>query len=185
MDTAIESEDPLKDDHYGIFTLGIYQPISFGKNFANKAMDQKIGWAFDFLFNIAESKVLLGFNATYFKSEVIEQLLVGNYNNSYVFSIGPEFGYHFIMQEGWRFTSVIGVGAVAYKSSNNNETFRDTGTSLWLKPTLSYHFQKHLGVYAALSYRHDFLNIDAPAGYQSFFKHANYIAISTGIRIII
>lgn len=174
-----------KDDHYGIFTFGYFQPIAFGNNFANKGLSQNGGWSFDFLFNINESKVLLGLNTTYFKNDVNAPTLLGNYKTTDVISLGPQFGYHFITQKNWRVTAVMGIGAVIYRSSYDNEIFRDTGTSLWLKPTLSYHFNKNFGVFGSISYRHDFLNIDAPPGYNTFFKNANYIGLSTGVRIII
>ncbi|WP_455168578.1 hypothetical protein [Aegicerativicinus sediminis] len=174
-----------KDDYYGIFTLGFFQPITFGNNFAHEGLSQKGGWSFDFLFNVAESKILLGLNCTYFKNQVIQPALVGNYKNTNTTSIGPQFGYHFITQRHWRATAVMGIGAVIYRSSYDNEIFSDNGTSLWLKPTLSYQFTKNFGVFGSISYRHDFLNIDAPPGYNAFFKNANYIGLSTGVRIII
>lgn len=174
-----------KDDHYGIFELGPYYPLAFGKNSASKAFKQKLGGQFVFVFNLFDSPFLLGLNITSFESETTSEEQVGNYYRNTVTIVGPVVGYHILMKRKWRGSLRAGVGYVSYRNFSENFSVRDTGSSLWFTPSLGYQFTKNFGLYVSGSYRHDFLNIDVPSYAEHFFNSINYVTFSAGVRIVI
>jgi len=189
---AQEEEEPLEqksdivqDDHYAMFKIGYYNPIAFGDNFANEALEQKGGVEFSFLANLFDTPFLIGLQYNYFHSNVTNQQLVGTYNDSKIHSFGPLLGYQLLYTNTWRANIASGVGITHYHNRNSGDNFNDTATTLWVIPTVSYHFNKTVGVYFSSSYRRDFMNIKTPAQLDSFFKSANYINLSLGLHILI
>ncbi|PVW16306.1 hypothetical protein [Marixanthomonas spongiae] len=183
--TTEQVNDITQDDHYAMFKIGYYNPIAVGDNFANEALEQTGGVEFSFLANVFETPFLIGFQYNYFHSNVTNQELVGTYDDSEIHSFGPLLGYQLLFTETWRVTIASGVGITHYKNRASNEHFTDTATTLWVIPTVSYHFNKTLGVYFSGSYRRDFMNIHTPDGLDSFFKSANYVSFSLGLQILI
>ena len=184
-ETVEQGNDITQDDHYAMFKIGYYNPIAFGDNFANDALEQKGGVEFSFLANLFDTPFLIGLQYNYFHSNVTNQQLVGTYDDSEIHSFGPLLGYQLLFTKTWRATIASGVGITHYQNRASNEHFNDTATTLWVIPTVSYHFNKTLGVYFSGSYRRDFMNVQTPAQLDSFFKSANYVSFSLGLHILI
>jgi len=192
----IEEDKPIKsegrkndnleqDDHYGIFEIGPYLPISIGKNFANEAQDQKIGIQAGIAINLFNTPALVGLRFTRFESDVTNREVLGNYKNSNVSTFGLVLGYHVLLEPKWRITSSVSVSSVTYNNQANDFEFVDSGTSLEFRTSVGYHFSKIFGIYAAPTYRLDFLDINAPAQTKDFLDSASYLSVSFGIRFVI
>lgn len=178
--------DTLKQNgDYRIFEIGPYYPLAFGDNSANNAFDQKVGGEFLFMANLFESPFLVGFNGSFFKAKTTSQPAVGQYHRTTSFVFAPTVGYHFLRQDKWQGTIRMSAGYVRYVNRSSNFQFYDSGTSLSITPTFSYHFLKSWGLYLSTSYRHDFLNINAPRSLNSYLNSLDYVSFSIGVRLII
>ncbi len=185
QETVVEEGPAVeKDDHYAYFQFAAYQPLSFGNSFASEGLSAALGVDVHFLTNLFDSPVLIGVFYNQFRSEVTKPELIGNYIQSDISNFGIQLGYQAINHNKWRGTVTAGLGSVAYNNDGAGFSFKDSGTSLQITPSLSYHFTKNIGIFTAIAYRRDFLNIQAPEDFGNFFDSANYLIISLGSRIL-
>ncbi|WP_310993926.1 hypothetical protein [Aequorivita marina] len=177
--TQEESQAPGKN--VGSIALGPYFPIAFGDNFANNGMDLKMGARFSFKVN-AYQGFYIGPYFSFFNGSVNTPQLLGNYTETTNTVIGGMIGYEKHINK-FDINLGIGVGASTYINDGRFINFRDTATTVWINPEVSYRLTTYLGLYFAPELRHDFMNIDTPPEIQDMFKGVNYFNISFGLRI--
>src|SRR5699024_4873269 len=184
-----------QEDHKESFTenksgfmmnLGLYQPLGFGNNIAGKTMNQQPGINYSLLYRIPNTKILAGstfygFKSTVKKSEISK---TGNYDKSLISFIGLQAGYIFWENPTWLAYINGSFGYVQYRNKSSEFNFKDEGSAIHISPTINYKFHKNFSVYSAISYRHDFLNIKAPAEIKDLFKNQDYITFSLGISLL-
>lgn len=165
----------------GNISIGPYIPIAFGDNFVTNGLDLKMGARLSFKFN-AVKDFYIGPYFSFFKANVTDHELLGNYFNTNNYLVGGMIGYEKHINK-FDLSLGVGVGAVTYRNHGPNDNFSDTATAVWLNPEVSYRFSTYLGVFLATELRHDFMNIDVPAELKDTFNGVTYLNISFGLRI--
>ncbi len=177
--TKIDSLGPGKN--IGNISFGPYFPIAFGDNFANNGLDLKMGARFSFKIKTTKD-IYVGPYFSFFKSNVSDPELIGNYFRSNNYLVGGMVNYEKHIGD-FDASIGIGVGYSTYRNHATGDNFSDTATAVWLNPELSYRFSNYLGVYASTELRHDFMNVNVPKELKDTFNGANYLNISFGLRI--
>lgn len=172
-----------------VLSLGGYEPVLFGNNFANDGLRADFGFQGAFMLNLFFPDLMIGIQLNLHQAKVTDPEATGLYDESKVSLFGLFAGYRFPLTDKILFFPKVGVGTVSYNNEKLAEDrkflFKDEGTSVWVAPTISYRLAKDLEVYFSTTLRRDFLKIKAPDEFQNYFDHAYYLSFGAGIRILL
>lgn len=180
-ENQIQQETLGPGKNIGNISMGLYVPIAFGDNFASEGLDLKMGARLSFKFT-AMKDFYIGPYFSFFKANVKDHELLGNYFRTNNFLVGGIVGYEKHI-DNFDISIGLGVGSSTYRNQAPSDNFSDTATAVWLNPEVSYRFSTYLGVYVATELRHDFMNTNVPAELKDTFNSATYLNISFGLRI--
>lgn len=185
QEQVLETSDSSEKKNIIYLSVGAFHPMAFGDNLANKALDKKIGANISLMFRFPDTEYRMGLYLSSFKASVKPDAtpLVGNYSKVGIFSIGVQLGYIFWEHSNWVAYVDGSIGFTNYSNSSEHIDFKDNGFSMSLSPTLQYDFHKNIGLYTAVTYRHDFLRTKAPSNIKNFFKHQDYVLLNLGIVV--
>lgn len=165
-------------------SAGLYYPQAFGNNLASKDLSLNPGIHHAITGKLSEHNLLFGISYSGFRGKVKENVNIGSYDKSGINVFMTEVGYIFWEQQAWSAHVKGGFGLAYYYNKSNDFSFRDTGKSLAVSPTLTYRFHKNFAAYSTLSYRHDFLKTKTPSAVKSYFKNQDYLTLSLGITLL-
>lgn len=186
--TAFAQEDVKEETNQtkpqrGIIDVAAFNPMPVGDNFAADAYSPKIGGQVSLAFNLFSSGFLVGSQFSFYNTEISNVAAAGNYQRTNVYFFDVMAGYQTNLSEELKFLMSVGFGPSQYSSKSTDVSFTDTGFGLWIKPDISYKFNKNLGVFVSSTLRRDFMNIEAAGPMEDYFDHVNYINFAMGLRI--
>lgn len=171
----------------GFFSVGAYYPMGLGDQLAGDGLSVGGGVSLAFLGRFPDHNILLGGRYSVFKANIKEDALalVGDFNLTNSHSVSAEIGYIFWEQNQWLAYVTGSFGWVGYYNKNTEDDFkfRDSGISVAFTPNISYRFHKNFAAYTAVSYRHDFLRIKAPADFKKYLNQQDYLAFQLGVML--
>ena len=174
-----------QDDHYLNIKIGgdYVQPI--GSTFTGDNLESSGGFNLEISFNLFETSVLLGARYSNSSHDVIDKSLVGNYSGTFNSFIGGFAGYQFFSRQKIRLTPSIGVGHVTYRQSINSNSFRDSGTTLWINGEVSYNLSKWFALYGQVTSQNDYLHMDVPTELEEYFKSGHFLRFGLGVKFVL
>lgn len=166
-----------------VFQIGYLVPTAYGSNFLNDALDLSNGYLADYKLHITP-KIYVGVQKTFFKADVMNQLLAGVYDDSKISHHYAQVGTTiFPLNSKFNILAGGGVGYAYYKNFKSNTKFSDDGFSLMGNVTVNYHFDKVIGLFAAFQLSRDFLSINTAPELDKFLNNATFSTISFGVQI--
>ncbi len=159
----------------------VTHPVALGNNFLGKAHDLRSGF-------MGEARVFfpgkyyLGIHGNFFKSEVNDIRLAGNYDRTNVWHNYLTVGYSFLPRTS-KFGLDLGggVGYALYANRKGTIDFHDDGFSIMANMNVGYRLNQILGFGIGAQFSKDFLATETAPEVARFFKNANIVYLSAGL----
>lgn len=163
--------------------VGHLSPNAYGDNFLSEALALQTGYLIDFKLHL-NHHFYVGLQKTFFKADVANPILVGNYDNSKISHHYAQAGFSLFSVES-KFNAVggIGLGYAYYKNFQSDSKFSDDGFSLMASAAVQYQFSKIIGVFSTIQLAQDFLSINTAQEQEQFLNNATFSTFSIGVQI--
>ncbi len=165
-------------------SLGLSYDMALGDGFLNDAYDLQVGSDLTADFYL-DSHWYIGSRFKMINTEVIKPEKTEGISATSIFSFGLQGGYAFKFNDRLYLDLIGGIGPTTYNHDSKFGTkFRDSATTLWVGPKMSYRINNFFGIYGGLEFRNDFMNTSVPAELENYYGDASIFSLSAGMRFI-
>lgn len=165
-------------------SLGLSYDTALGDGFLKDAYDLQVGSDLTADFYL-DSNWYIGSRFRLIRTEVIKPEKIEGINATSIFTFGLQGGYAFKFNDRLYLDLIGGIGSTTYRHDSKFGTkFRDSATTLWVGPKISYRINNFFGIYGGLEFRNDFMNTSIPAELENYYGDASILSLSAGIRFI-
>lgn len=178
-----EQIKPKKLEFEPSFRMNIAQNINYGTNFLADANNPALGYGFDFGFlHYSNFNAYFGYEHSYYRTTKIEK--TGNINSTRLNSLTFKVLYETPVCKDFSAQPFIGVGAPTLHFKSDDQSFgRQNGTDFTIGSYLNYNLSKSFAIYLGAEMNYSKYKIETVPEYESYYKNANAIKISCGIRL--
>lgn len=110
---------------------------------------------------------------------------IGDIQSTRIFTFGVQGAYVHQFNKRLYLDLIAGIGTTGYyHDSKFGTNFRDSATSFWAGPKISYRINNFFGIFLGSEIRRDFMNIAVSSQLEEYFGNANLLSLRAGVRFI-
>jgi hypothetical protein len=165
------------------FRINIAQNINYGTNFLADANKPALGYGFDFGFmSYSKFNAYFGYEHSYYRTTNIEK--AGNINSTRLNTLSFKVLYETPIYKDFSVQPFIGVGAPTLHFKSGDQSFgKQNGTDFTIGSYVYYKIAKSFAIYLGAEMNYSKYKIETVPEYEAYYKNANAVKISCGIRL--
>ena len=157
--------------------------LPLNSSYVKDGLELKVGGELSYnIYMFDHYLICAGYN--WFKGEVIDKQVTGNYDRTNVSVLFFRTGYRLFPVEDLELLFSFGIGTLRYMNRIDDLDAYDSGFSYWVGPQLTYTFVKGIAVTASVDFRRDKLNIQVPRNFDARYNKIYYANLGMGISFV-
>lgn len=157
---------------------------ALGDNFLKDAYDLKTGTGLTADFYLSKNWYV-GTRFLNINTQIVKPDNIGDIKKTKIYTFGIQGAYVYEFTERLYLDLIVGIGSTGYyHDSKFGTNFRDSATSIWGGPKISYRINNFFGIFLGSEFRRDFMNIEVSEQLDDYFDNANLLSIRAGVRFI-